>query len=211
MKLTSESFQCGAAIPSNLAFGKHHPEKNVELCENRNPQLSWTDVPEGTKSFAVICHDSDVPSSGDDVNKAGRTVPMDLKRVDFYHWVLVDLPSSKTSIAEGEYSSAITAKGKPGPDQDDGSRTGLNNYTQWFDGDADMGGEYFGYDGPCPPWNDELLHHYHFTVYALGIEKCPVEGKFTGPDVLAAMAEHTLGKASITGTYHIYPGAKTKD
>lgn len=208
MKLTSESFQSGSAIPSPFAFGKHHPENNVELCENQNPQLSWSDAPEGTGSFAVICHDSDVPSKADDVNKEGRTVPIDLERVDFYHWVLVDLPSSKTSIAAAEYSSAITPRGKAGPDQQDGTRTGLNNYTQWFAGDADMDGQYFGYDGPCPPWNDERLHHYHFTVYALDVEKCPVEGAFTGPDVLAAIKDHTLASASITGTYHIYPEAK---
>jgi phosphatidylethanolamine-binding protein (PEBP) family uncharacterized protein len=40
----------------------------------------------------VICHDPDVPSKGDDVNQEGRGVPASLPRVDFFHWVLVDLP-----------------------------------------------------------------------------------------------------------------------
>ena len=49
----------------------------------------------------------------------------------------------------------VTPRGKSGPDSAGGTRSGLNGYTEWFAGDADMGGQYFGYDGPCPPWNDE--------------------------------------------------------
>jgi hypothetical protein len=71
-----------------------------------------------------------------------------------------------------------------------------------------MAGNYFGYDGPCPPWNDEIIHHYHFTLYATGLEKCPVQGTFTGPDVLSAIAGHVLATASLVGTYAIYPHAK---
>ena len=33
-----------------------------------------------------------------------------------------------------------------------------------------MSGDYFGYDGPCPPWNDSIVHHYVFTVYALDVD-----------------------------------------
>jgi phosphatidylethanolamine-binding protein (PEBP) family uncharacterized protein len=40
----------------------------------------------GTKSFAIVCHDPDVPSKGDDVNQEGRAVPRSLARVDFFHW-----------------------------------------------------------------------------------------------------------------------------
>ena len=50
-------------------------------------RLRSTKVPAGTKSFALICHDFDVPSRGDDVNQADREVPADLARVDFFHWV----------------------------------------------------------------------------------------------------------------------------
>ena len=46
-----------------------------------------------------------------------------------------------------------------------------------------MGGSYYGYDGPCPPWNDSIPHHYLFTLYALDIEQCPVEEGFGGPQV----------------------------
>ena len=93
MKLTSQSFTDGARIPGEFAFCMPADEGHVCLGANRNPQLAWADVPAGTKSFALICHDPDVPSKGDDVNKEGRTVPASLPRVDFFHWVVVDLPA----------------------------------------------------------------------------------------------------------------------
>jgi phosphatidylethanolamine-binding protein (PEBP) family uncharacterized protein len=208
VKLRSDSFADGERIPAPYAFGKHNPETHFELSDNKNPHLAWEDLPEGTKSLVLICHDPDVPSKPDDVNQEGRTVPADLPRVDFYHLVMVDLPADTGPIAEGELSDGVTAKGKDGPAAPRGARHGLNNYTQWFEGDADMGGSYYGYDGPAPPWNDEIIHHYHFTLYATDLDKCPVEGDFTGPEVLEAIEGHVLGKASIVGTYAINPDAK---
>jgi len=208
MKLWSDSFADGAPIPARNAFGKHNPDSHVELSSNLSPHLAWSDLPGGTKSLALICHDSDVPSRGDDVNKEGRTVPASLPRVDFYHWVALDLPPDGSPIREGEFAEGITPFGKPGPAGPRGTRQGLNDYTGWFAGDATMAGQYHGYDGPCPPWNDEIIHHYHFTLYALDVDKCPVKGDLTGPTVLAAIEGHVLGQARLSGTYHIYPAAK---
>jgi Raf kinase inhibitor-like YbhB/YbcL family protein len=205
MKLTSESFRHGAAIPERCAFGRKDPTSHLTLSDNRNPQLAWSDLPAGAKSLVLICHDPDVPSRADDVNKEGRAVPASLPRVDFTHWVLVDLKPEAGSIAEGAFASGITARGKQGPAGPKATRQGLNNYTQWFEGDKDMSGAYFGYDGPCPPWNDEILHHYHFTLYALDVERCPVEGTFTRDDVLKAIEGHVLGKTSLMGTYALNP------
>jgi phosphatidylethanolamine-binding protein (PEBP) family uncharacterized protein len=84
----------------------------------------------------------------------------------------------------------------------------LNDYTLWFAGDPAMQGKYFGYDGPCPPWNDTLLHHYHFTLYATSLERCPVEGEFTGQQVQEAIARHVLAEARLTGTYSLNPAVK---
>jgi Raf kinase inhibitor-like YbhB/YbcL family protein len=95
----------------------------------------------------------------------------------------------------------VTPRGKPGPQAAHTSQQGVNNYTDWFAGDNDMRGDYYGYDGPCPPWNDEILHHYVFTVFALDIEKLPLSGKFGGPEVRAALQGHILAEAKITGTY----------
>lgn len=205
MKLTSNSFADGAKIPVEFAFCAPDPATHATLSQNRNPHLAWGDVPAGTKSFALICHDPDVPSKGDDVNKEGRTVPATLARVDFFHWVLVDLPAAMRSIVAGEFASSVTAKGKPGPAAPHGARQGINDYTGWFAGDKDMAGNYFGYDGPCPPWNDSILHHYVFMLYALGVARCPVEGTFTGADVRKAIEGEVLAKARITGVYSLNP------
>ena len=208
MKLTSENFADGKPIPPEFAFCKIDAATHATLSLNRNPQLSWGDVPAGTKSFALICHDPDVPSKGDDVNKEGRVVPASLPRVDFFHWVLVDIAASVGSIAAGEHSSSVVAKGKPGPAIANGARHGINDYTGWFAGDADMGGDYYGYDGPCPPWNDEILHRYVFTLYALDVAKLAVNGSFAGEDVRAAMTGHVLAQAALTGLYTLNPAVK---
>lgn len=208
MKITSNSLSDGAPVPAEFAFGTYDAASHVALSDNKNPHLAFAEVPAGTRSLAVVVHDPDVPSSGERVNKEGMTVPIDLPRVDFYHWVLIDLPAGTTELAAGEMSTGITPRGKSGPGAPRGARHGLNDYTGWFAGDPDMAGSYFGYDGPCPPWNDERLHHYVFTVYALDVERLGVEGTFTGPEALAAMDGHILAKASLTGTYHIYPDAK---
>lgn len=208
MKLRSDSFQHGGPIPARCAFGKHHPKTHVELSENRNPHLAWSDLPEDTRSLVIVCHDPDVPSRGDDVNQEGKTVSIALPRVDFYHWLLVDLDPGRTHVAEGEFSQGIVPHGKDGPDGPFGTRQGRNDYTGWFAGDPQMKGDYFGYDGPCPPWNDERLHRYVFTVYALNVPKAPTKGVFGGDDLLDAIDPHIIGQASITGTYHIYPDAK---
>ena len=122
MKLNSSSFQNNSKIPVEFAFCAPDPKSHVTLSKNRNPELSWSDVPAGTKSFVLICHDYDVPSKGEDVNQEGRTIPATLPRVDFYHWVLVDLPANATAIKAGEFSDGVTPRGKPGPDGPRGTR-----------------------------------------------------------------------------------------
>jgi Raf kinase inhibitor-like YbhB/YbcL family protein len=205
MKLWSESFVDGGRIPGELAFAVIDPAHHVKLSSNRNPHLAWRDAPAGTKSFAVTCHDYDVPSKPDDVNQEGREIPADLPRVDFFHWTLVDIAPSITQIDAGAYSHAVTPRGKGGPAALHDTRQGINDYTAWFKGDHDMEGDYYGYDGPCPPWNDSIVHHYVFTVYALDQESVPVDGRFTGPDVRRATEGHVLASASVTGTYTLNP------
>src|SRR4051812_8249231 len=174
MKLMSPSFGNNAKIPGEFAFGVPDSKTHVALSKNRNPAFAWSEVPAGTRSFALICHDYDVPGKGDDVNQEGRSIPPTLPRVDFFHWVLVDLPANAASIAAGEFSDRVTPRGKPGPDGPRGTRQGINDYTAWFANDENMAGDYFGYDGPCPPWNDTIPHHYVFTLYALDHDKCPL-------------------------------------
>ena len=82
-----------------------------------------------------------------------------------------------------------------------GARQGLNDYTGWFAGHAEMAGQYFGYDGPFPPFNDSLVHHYVFTLYALNVQRAPIDGVFTGPQVRQAIYPHVLAEATYSGTY----------
>ncbi|HMF52699.1 MAG TPA: YbhB/YbcL family Raf kinase inhibitor-like protein [Edaphobacter sp.] len=208
MKLISNSFKDGAVIPGEFAFAVEDAKNHVALSSNRNPHLAWTDAPEGTESFALIVHDPDVPSKGDDVNKEGREIPASLPRVDFYHWLLLDIPSSTKEIAAGSQSDGITPHGKRGPAAPGGLRHGINNYTQWFASDPQMEGDYFGYDGPCPPWNDAIVHHYVFKLYALDVEQLAIDGELTSQNVLAAMKGHVLAEASLTGTYSLNPKVK---
>jgi hypothetical protein len=205
MQLNSNSFSEGAAIPGELAFAVVDPGTHVTLSKNRNPHLAWNDVPATTRSFALICHDYDVPSRGDDVNKEDREIPATLARVDFFHWLLLDIPPTLREIGAGSYSDGVVARGKPGPNAPNGLRHGMNDYTGWFAGDADMRGNYFGYDGPCPPWNDSIVHHYVFTLYALDTPHLNVHGDLTGANIRAALAGHVLAQAHLTGTYTLNP------
>ena len=208
MKLTSRSFADGGVIPAEYAFCAPDPRTHATLSRNLNPQLAWSGAPPGTRSFALICHDPDVPSRGDDVNQEGRVVPKSLPRVDFFHWVLVDLPANVGAIEAGEFASSVTPRGKPGPAAPRGARQGINDYTGWFASDKDMAGDYHGYDGPCPPWNDELPHRYVFTVFALDVARLDLGDRFGGAEVRKAVEGHVLAQASITGRYTLNPAVK---
>ncbi|MDX1592722.1 MAG: YbhB/YbcL family Raf kinase inhibitor-like protein [Gammaproteobacteria bacterium] len=205
MNLFCRSFADGEAIPERFAFGAYDADEHVVLSENVSPGFYWSGLPEGTRSLVMICHDPDVPGVADDVNLEGRRVPEELPRVDFYHWVLVDIDADGDELAEGAFSTEVTAGGKPGPEGPHGTRSGINSYTDWFSGDPDMEGDYYGYDGPCPPWNDTLVHRYMFTLYALDTERCPVDGRFDGPEVLQAISGHVLDKARLCATYTLNP------
>jgi len=201
MQLSTSSFDDGGTISARYAFSRAHPDNHVALSENVNPSLDWTEVPDGTKSFALICHDYDVPGVGDDVNQEDREIPADLRRVDFFHWVVVDLPGDLRAIAEGEFADGVVVGGQKVVDGPHGSRQGLNDFTGWFAEDADMRGNYYGYDGPAPPWNDSIIHHYVFTVFALDMDSTLVYGNFTGHDVREVIDRHVLAEASVVGTY----------
>jgi len=209
MKLISNNFTHNRSIPAELAFGRPDPETHLALSDNRNPHLAWSDIPEGTRSLVLICHDPDVPSQGDDVNHEGREISPNLPRVDFNHWLLANIPTTTTEIAAGAFSDGITVRGKPDASPIEGTRQGLNNYTDWFAGDEEMKGLYHGYDGPCPPWNDSIIHHYIFTLYALDIDALTLSEHFNGQELLQAMEGHIIGQAGITGTYSLNPNCPT--
>jgi hypothetical protein len=205
MRLFSHDLSDGEVIAERFCFGRRDAEQHVALADNISPHLAWENIPDGAKSLALFCVDPDVPSKADDVNQANREIPASLARVDFYHWSLVDLGAEPGELAQGACSSGITPRGKQHPSGPVGSRQGLNNYTDWFAGDADMSGRYFGYDGPCPPWNDAIVHRYVFRLYALDCERLPVDDGFTGAEAEIAASQHSLDKAELIVTYTLNP------
>jgi Raf kinase inhibitor-like YbhB/YbcL family protein len=205
MKLTSTSFKHNGPMPERCAFAIQAPDEHIALGENRNPQLSWSDIPPKTRSLVLICIDPDVPSSMDDFNQEGRTIPASLIRENYIHWIMIDIPAKNGSIPEGGCSDGITPGGKNETSGPHLSRQGINDFTTFFAGDEDMGGQYFGYDGPCPPWNDELLHHYHFQLLAIDLSRVDVEGDFTAESALGAIDGHVIDGTEIVGLYSLNP------
>ena len=203
MQLRSDNFENGQPIPAEFAFGKRADP--FALSDNHSPHLAWKNAPAVTRSFVLTCIDHDVPSRGDDVNKAGRTVPAELPRVPFVHWMMANIPAECGELAAAACSDEVTPRGKRDPSGPSGSVQGVNDFTGWFSGDAEMGGEYLGYDGPCPPWNDALLHHYHFTISALDVETLTLAEGFTHAQLRAAMAGHVLAEAELIGSYSLNP------
>lgn len=200
MRITVKEVSEGQPIPGRFAFAVPDAKARMALSDNRNPEVTWDGVPEGTRSFALVMVDPDAPTDASNVNQEGKTLSEELPRADFHHWLLVDIPADVRRIEEGEDSDQVTPRGKSTGPVAKGVR-GANDYTDFLAGDPDMAGVYGGYDGPCPPWNDERLHHYIFTIYALDVASLELRGDFRGADVIQAMEGHILDRASVTGTY----------
>jgi Raf kinase inhibitor-like YbhB/YbcL family protein len=206
MRVTSNSFQHGQAIPSRYAFMEIGDP--VKPADNVTPHLAWTEVPATAKSFAIAVIDTDVPSKPDDVNVKGREVRRDLPRVEFVHWLMANIPAHCRELGEGACGEGVVPRGKQDPVGPEGSVQGLNDYSMWFKGDRDMEGHYHGYDGPCPPWNDTIPHHYHFHVYALDVERLELAPGFALSDLRDVMKGHVVDEAVLTGTYSLNPRVK---
>ena len=131
---------------------------------NRSPHLSWKDVPAGTKSFVVTCFDPDAPTPS-----------------GFWHWVVVDLPASTTSLAA-----------------DAGKEGGSALPNGAFHCRNDYGAKAYG--GPAPPAGDRA-HRYYFVVHALVVERLGVDENTSPAAVSFTMLGHTLGRAILMATY----------
>ena len=197
MKLHSDSFPHAGPIPAAFAMGA--PEG---FGGNRSPHLAWRDAPAGTRSFVLLCIDTDAPTDPALVAAEDAPIPVEHPRGDFVHWAVVDIPADVHEIAAGSASDGVTKGGKPAAELPGGGRQGLNDYTGWFAGDeGGMQGDYHGWDGPYPPANDLRLHRYFFRLFALDVEKLDVGERFTAGDALRTMQGHVLGETAIHGTY----------
>lgn len=180
-------------IPVEQAYCKPTEDGKSENGINRRPSVVWSKGPEGTKSYAIVMVDPDVPTDFTDAGKEGKTIPASMERQDFYHWAQVDIPASAEGFPSGS--------GNEYPNQQPRflGMPGLNSYAKFYTDKPK--GEYTGYDGPCPPWNDERMHHYHFKVFALDVETLGLKKKFAPEDAVKAMESHIIAKGERVGTY----------
>src|SRR5439155_24075475 len=81
--LTSTTFKDGQMMPRKVANNLSNNPNCVG--QNVSPQLSWSGVPDGTKSFAILMEDPE--------GRGGASV---------HHWVAYGIPATVTSFAEAE-------------------------------------------------------------------------------------------------------------
>lgn len=127
--------------------------------DNKSPALIWSGVPEGTQSFAVSMYDKDAPTGS-----------------GFWHWVVVDIPASVTTLEAGAGASDDTLPaGSHMTKNDAGSRSFL---------------------GACPPPGD--THDYTVTVKALKVKKLELPEDPSAALVGFVSNMNTLASATIT-------------
>jgi len=157
--LSSPDIPSGGSIPQHFEFDGFG-------CSGRNesPALQWSGAPEGAKGFALTVYDPDAPTGS-----------------GWWHWFVVDLPASATSLAPG--AGAKGGAALPAP-----ARHIRNDYG------------IYAWGGVCPPPGDKP-HRYVFTVHALSVERLDIPD-----DASAALAgfmvnANTLAKATFTSIY----------
>jgi Raf kinase inhibitor-like YbhB/YbcL family protein len=148
MQVTSPAFKEGETIPKQYT------------CDGANisPALAWTGVPATAKTLALIVEDPDAPSG------------------TWIHWVLFNISTSETGLAENILADKTLPKG---------ALSGTSSFKK------------LGYGGPCPPSG---THRYYFKLYAID-GALSLANNATAQDVEAAMAGHVVGQGQLMGRY----------
>ncbi|GAY10816.1 YbhB/YbcL family Raf kinase inhibitor-like protein [Pseudonocardia sp. N23] len=131
--------------------------------EDRSPQLSWSGAPEGTRSYVVTCFDPDAPTGS-----------------GFWHWAVVDLPASVTSLDAGAGDGPL-----PGGAFTLANDAGLKNYL-----------------GAAPPAGHGP-HRYIFVVHAVDVPSLEIPAEATNAFLGFTLFSHTLARATTTPVYEI--------
>jgi hypothetical protein len=209
LTLESESIRPGEPIPEVHAVATPTPDGKAEMAgADRSPHLRWSGEPQGTRSFAISVVDPDVPADRTRMAVEGLSLGDDEPRVEFAHWLLADVPADVHEIPEGADGDGFVAHGRPPGRTSFGAVSGQNGYVGLFEGNADLEGIYGGWDGPFPPWNDEVVHRYVFTVHALDVASLGLEAGFTLEDLRRAIEGHVLDAGELVATYTLNPSLR---
>lgn len=200
IRLSVEGVVDGNPIPVAQALCAPTKDgKSEKVSPALRPTMRWSGVPKEAATLAIFMMDPDAPADFTDAGREGRTLPEDLKRQDFFHYGLVNLPTSVTSLAGAESYDT------PSIGTELVNDLGINGYIS----------PETAYGGPCPPWNDDhRVHHYHFIVLALDKNApidAPSEADCDAPACRADTARntfdrlidspHVLAKGVTIGTY----------
>lgn len=161
--MTSAAFKLTSPDISEGHFMAKTFEFNGFGCDgpNLSPALNWQNAPTGTQSFAITVFDPDAPTGS-----------------GFWHWLVLDIPATVTSFAQGAGNGQLPA----------GCRSFNNDY----------GIKEFG--GACPP-EGHGMHRYQFTVWALPEATLAVPEGASAAVVGFMLNATALGKATLTATY----------
>jgi Raf kinase inhibitor-like YbhB/YbcL family protein len=132
--------------------------------KNVSPELTWTNVPAGTRSLALTMYDPDAPTGS-----------------GWWHWLIFNIDPKVTRLVAnaGDPKSQLAPQGSVQSKTDFGLP---------------------GYGGPCPPAGDKP-HRYIFTLFALKVDKLPLDESASGAMVGFNLNQNALQKAQLTVLY----------
>jgi Raf kinase inhibitor-like YbhB/YbcL family protein len=148
----------------DVVDGEPMPATTTADGDDRSPHLAWEGFPEATRSFVVSCFDPDAPTP------AG-----------YWHWTVLDLPATTTSLPTG--AGTPDGAALPAPAVQTRNDAGTTGYT-----------------GAAPPPGDHP-HRYVFAVHALDVESLDLALDATPTTVAFTALFHTLARATITPTF----------
>lgn len=193
--VTVEGIDDGSAIDAR--YGACEPAAGglSQPGKNERPAIAWQNLPAGTQSVAVFLYDTDVPQDFSDAGQPGRVIAQDAPRRDrFFHYAAVNIAPQTPYIRGGNPAR------KPPSGLELANDMGANGYVK----------PAYRYGGPCPPWNDERLHHYHLEVLALStpatgkaaaaLAKLPANAAYAS----LSTSKQVLGVAQWVGTYSLW-------
>ena len=150
---------------ADVAEGERLDDRFSALHENVSPELHWSGAPEATRSFVVTCFDPDAPTPS-----------------GYWHWTIVDLAPTTTSLPRGAGESDLRLDGAAFHVRNDAS------LHFWL--------------GPCPPAGDGD-HRYIFAVHALDVDTLALDDEASPTTVAFHVVQHTLARALLTTTYSV--------